>query len=110
MSNVDSHDHEVLLRRVEELSRTVERLQAELGTQQGDRPHARLDAGPVGSRREVLKLAGGVAAGVLAGGVMAGAAQPAAAATGQSLVLGNFQAASNITYIANGTSDRKSVV
>ena len=54
------------------------------------------------SRREVFKLAGGVAVGALAAGGLLARAQPAAATTGAALVVGQLQTAQNITYLGNG--------
>ncbi len=102
MSNANAIQHEVLLQRLDELSRTVDGLQAEIRTLRGG-PIAVPSTTSVGSRRDMLKLAGGVAAGVLAGGVVAGRAQPAAATTASSLVLGQLNSAANITYIGNGS-------
>jgi len=56
------------------------------------------------SRRDVLKLASGVAAGVAAAGALLARPEQAAATTGQPLTIGQLQTAQNITYLANGAA------
>ena len=104
MSNSEVTSHQALLRRVEELTRTVEHLQAQVGAASTAPVAEAAVATGTSSRRDVFKLAGGVAVGALAGSVLTGRAQPAAASTGQTLLLGNAQFASNMTYIGNSAS------
>ena len=108
MPNAEVIDHQALLQRIEDLTRTVERLQAQVSTVHAE-PGPDPAEATTSSRRDVFKLAGGVAAGVLAGGVVLGRAQPAAASTGQTLLLGNLQQAASITYIGNGSSATQTV-
>ena len=60
-------------------------------------------AAPTGSRRSVLKMAGGMAAATLAGVVVGERADPAAAATGDQLFVGKRNSASHRTKLENGT-------
>jgi hypothetical protein len=107
--NDDPRDrYEELLQRVDVLTRTVTRLEGELMARR------REDTEPVSpsrSRRDLLKLAGGVATGALAAGVAAStaAARPAAASTGQNLMLGYTQYTANSTFIGNGGSTFQSL-
>lgn len=97
-------DHDDLARRVEDLTRTVVALQAELHAERRSRHADDAAAVRAGSRRDLLKLAGGTLGGAIVGGVLAGAAQPAAASSGQALVLGDLQYADRATYIGNNAS------
>jgi hypothetical protein len=86
-------DRHELIHRIDELTKTVEALEARLA------PPGSTSAG--GSRRDLFRLAGTAAVGAVAGGVLA-STQPAAAATGQAIVAGHLQQAANMTYVGYG--------
>jgi hypothetical protein len=101
MSNDVIDDRDELMRRIDELTKAVEMLQAQLAPTDSAESAAPVTA--TGSRRDILRLAGTAAAGAVAGTVLAAAApRPAAAATGQNMLLGNFQTATNMTYLGYG--------
>jgi hypothetical protein len=102
MSDHPTNDRDELVRRIDELTRKVETLEAQLAPPDSAEPAALVPA--TGSRRDILRLAGTAAAGAVAGTVLAAAPRPAAAATGQTMLLGNAQFASNMTYIGYGSS------
>ena len=84
-----------------ELQRELDQLRAErfvAPARQTEQPT------PTGSRRSMLKMAGGMAAATLAGVVVGERAGPAAAATGDSLFVGKRNAASHRTTLQNGTT------
>ena len=96
---------------VAQLRELVLRLQAELcevrgvsvrGSHPAVAAAAPLESGS--SRREMFKIAGGVAVGALAVGGVLARAQPAAATTGSALTIGQLQTAQNITYLGNGAA------
>ena len=87
--------HDELQRRIDELSGTVEQLQRELEQLRG---HAAEQQS--GSRRDLLKVVGGVAAGVLVGSSVG--PSPAHANTGDPWLVGNSVGATNMTRIRNG--------
>ncbi|HZB41019.1 MAG TPA: hypothetical protein VE487_08640 [Ilumatobacter sp.] len=95
MSTDPIHDRQDLIRRIDELTKTVEALEARLA------PPAPTPV--TGSRRDLLRLAGTAAAGAVAGGMLA-SAQPAAAATGQVIITGHRQLAANMTYLGYGST------
>ena len=100
MSNDPTEDRDELVRRIDELTRTVEALQARLAAASCEsEPRS---APPTGSRRDVLRLAGTAAAGALAGSVLT-SAQPAAATNDASLLVGNLTQATRTTGISYGT-------
>ena len=102
MSNdLIDNSHE-LMRRIDELTKTVEQLEARLA------PPEPVPTTTVGSRRDLLRLAGTAAAGAVAGGMLL-SAQPAAASTGQAIVAGHTQQAANITYLGYGTTPGSSI-
>ena len=100
MSNDLTDERDDLIRRIDELTRTVEALEARLATGNSERPARELTAG---SRRDLLRLAGTAAAGAVAGGVLA-SSQPAAAATGEEIFAAHAQLAANMTYLGYGTT------
>lgn len=91
-------DRDDLMRRIDELTTVVEALEARLARRETVTEPATAPA--TGSRRDLLRLAGTAAAGAVAGGVLA-SATPAAATTGNQLVIGQLQSAANMTAIVN---------
>jgi hypothetical protein len=100
MGNDPTEDRDELVRRIDELTNTVEALQARLAaTPSESEPRS---APTTGSRRDVLRLAGTAAAGALAGTVLA-SSQPAAATNDSPLLVGNITQATRHTQIQYGT-------
>jgi len=99
MRNDPTEDRDELVRRIDELTKTVEALQARLAaTPCTSEPRS---APTTGSRRDVLRLAGTTAA-AMAGGVLA-TSQPATAASGDTMFIGHTNAALNQTSLTPGT-------
>ena len=100
-----THDDEQ--ERFSRLEATIDALQRQLDQLRAERfaPPARQSEQPTptGSRRSVLKMAGGMAAATLAGVVVGERADPAAAATGDQLFVGKRNSASHRTKLENGT-------
>ena len=84
-----------LQHRIDELSGTVERLQREV-----EQVRERDAVQQSGSRRDLLKVVGGVAAGVLVGSGVG--PSPAHANTSDAMLVGNTMGATNMTRIRNG--------
>jgi hypothetical protein len=106
MSNEVIDDRDELMRRIDELTKTVEGLQAQLAPAVSADSSARDRT--AGSRRDLLRLAGTAAAGAVAGSMLA-APQPAAAGTGEAMFLGHFNGAANITYLGYNAAPGHSV-
>ena len=70
----------------------------------GERSSETADSEPMGSRRHLLKMAGGVAAATVAGVVLGDGTRPAAAATGDAFFVGKRNFASHLTKLNNGTT------
>ena len=102
MSNDPIDDRHELMRRIDELTKTVEELRARVA------PPEPAPATTTGSRRDLLRLAGTAAAGAVAGGMLL-SAQPAAAATGSAIVAGHLQQAANMTYLGYGSAPGTSI-
>ena len=100
MSSAPTHDRDELMRRIDELTKKVEALQARLAPDRTDAEPAAVPA--TGSRRDLLRLAGTAAAGAVAGSVLV-SSQPAAAATGDTMFVGHVQGAANTTVLAYAT-------
>jgi hypothetical protein len=100
MSSDPTHDRDELMRRIEELEKTVGALEKRLAP---ERPGALPAALPAeGSRRDLLRLASTAAAGAVAGSVLM-PSQPAAAATGDTMFVGYVQATTNMTALVYAT-------
>jgi len=101
-----THDGE--WERIARLEAAIDALQQELSQLRAERavpPSTQTeDRLPTGSRRTVLKMAGGAAAATIAGVVMGDHARPAAAATGDSVFAGKRNSASHRTTLQNGTT------
>jgi hypothetical protein len=106
---------------VNRLTAMVEALQGELQTMQGERSRAAHPATTeraaestgtreiAGSRRNLLKLAGGAAVAAAAGGILLDGARPAAADSNQNLVGGRANFVQDITYIRNSAGTNGTV-
>lgn len=87
----------------------VEKLQADLSAVTHQRTVADVAAAsnggvePVGSRRNLLKLAGGAAIAATAGSLLLDGARPVAADSNQALIGGRANFVQDITYIRNAT-------
>jgi len=102
MSSDPTRDRDELMRRVDELTKKVETLEKRLAPHRIDaEPEAPPGAMPApGSRRDLLRLAVPAAAGAVAGSMLS--SQPAAAATGDAMLLGYVQADANMTALIGG--------
>jgi len=98
-----------LTRMVEALQEQLAALRAEGGPQRDADRTSRRDeqpspsAEPATSRRRLLRIAGGVAVSAAAGAALSDNARPAAAATGDAMLVGNEHFAGNLTRIKNGS-------
>lgn len=97
-----------LLDRVDRLTAMVDSLQGELASLKAQADSRALrpthQSEPDGSRRNLLKLAGGAAVAAAAGSALLGGARPAAAATGSTMTVGHRNYAQNITRINNSST------
>jgi hypothetical protein len=100
MTNDTITDRAELIRRIDELTKTVEALQAQLAP--NEKAEVTTRASVTGSRRDIRRLAGTAAAGAVAGSELA-SAQPAAAATGDTMFVGHANGTTNMTYLTYTT-------